>query len=60
MRNEKPLQVAKSVRDLKQRMAGNPVYEQRHYDKVDVAYEHFQQRFKEAGVKLPASVEEVP
>ncbi len=60
MRNEKPLQMAKSVKDLKQRMALNPVYEDRHYDIVDVAYDHFQHRFNEAGIKLPASVEDVP
>ena len=60
MHHEKPLQMAKSVKDLKQRMALNSVYEQRHYDKVDVAYQHFLERFTQTDVKLPASVEDVP
>jgi hypothetical protein len=41
-------------------MAQNPVYEGRHYHKVDVAYQHFLERFNEIGVTLPASVEDIP
>jgi len=60
MHQEKPLQMAKSKKDLKQRMALNSVYEQRHYDKVDVAYQHFLERFMDVGITLPASVEDIP
>lgn len=60
MQHEKSLRLAKSVRDLKQRMALNPDYEDRHFHKVDTAYEHFKKRFKQAGLQMPASADEVP
>lgn len=41
MRHDQGLQKAKSVRDLKLRMASNPVYQDRHYHRGDVANQHF-------------------
>ncbi|MDZ7660062.1 hypothetical protein [Fodinibius sp.] len=60
MKNDDRLEWADSVKEFKQRMAHDSVYEDRHFRKVDAAYEHFLERINEAGVTLPASVEDIP
>jgi hypothetical protein len=40
-------------------MAWDSVYEDRHFRKVDAAYEHFLERIKDADLQLPASVDQV-
>ncbi|PAU94391.1 hypothetical protein CK503_06205 [Aliifodinibius salipaludis] len=46
-------------KNFKQRMVQDSVYEDRHFRKVDVAYEYFLEQITEAELQLPASVDQV-
>ena len=60
MSSDDRLEWADSVKEFKQRMAWNSVYEDRHFRKVDGAYDHFLERIAKADLQLPASVNQVP